>query len=233
MYKVFVIFLFILCNNLFSQINYYTKNDEYIMWQKEVKLTLDDFKSDTIGKDNDNYKKTNLRAIAYTGIWSILDVPKKKRMRGKLLEKVYFAPAFQKSTSVAFVKDTLQIAMQQVCFDISEVCARGARQQLKKYQDSIIGYGTLYIMYTTVKNGMNILNKNMIDEYTSDVYINKKPNAFNLWRKAINERLEVTKEWATTPEECYRLLMRMPIDENYEQSKTVSGDLFDERLLNK
>lgn len=227
MKKSMLILVVFFCNTLFSQLNYSTENDEYILWQKDRKLKFSDFKGDTLGKDSDNYKKTNLRVSAYTGIWSILDVPKKIRQRGRKLEKVYVAPAFQKSTSFAFINVTAQIAMQQVCFDISEVWARDAREQLKMYQDSIKGYGTLYLFYKTVINRMKQINSKMLDAYTKDVYINKKPDAFNWRRKTVSKKLRETEKWATKPEEFYRLLVGKPIDENYEQSPTVSEDLFE------
>ena len=77
------------------------------------------------------FKKYSMTASASVGIWSILDVPKKKKDRGKKLEKVYFAPAFSKTGSAAISNDTMQIAIQAIYFDICEFAARLARKELK------------------------------------------------------------------------------------------------------
>lgn len=207
----------------FGQTTFITEDSTHIFWQPTVKLSYNDFKGDTTVKLMDFFRKYNLTASASVGVWSILDVPKKKKDRGKKLEKVYFAPAFDKKGSVAISTDTMQIAIQAIYFDICELTARLARKQLKALQDTMKGYGTLYIMYSTITKDMEEKRQKMNVSFTKEVIVEKKEGAYESWRKFYDEMLEKTKEWTTTPEECYRLLTGKPIEPDYEKSPTVAG----------
>jgi len=212
----------------FAQSNYPTRDSVHIFWQPNVTLTYGNFKGDTTGgKYKDSYKRVGLQAMAYTGIWSILDVPKKKNDRGKKLEKVYIAPAFDMTASYALTNDTMQIAMQQLYFDIAETWARWARQRLNMYQDTMKGYGVLYNMYSTVLKDAKAGQQQMNDAYTKEVIIDKKPGAFDKWKQTVHDQLYQTSSWATKPEDCYRFIINKPIDAEYEQSPTVLGALPD------
>ena len=220
--------LVIIVTTSFGQLNYPTSDSIHIFWRPGVTLTYTDFKGDTVGgKYKDNYKKLDIQAMAYVGIYSILDVPKKKKDRGMKLEKVYIAPAFDKTASYTITHDTTQIAMQQAYFDIAETWARWARQQLSMYQDTMKGYGALFSIYSTVMKNARYGQQQMNEAYTKDIFIDKKTGAFEKWRNTIANRLNETTSWATKPEDCYRFITNMPIETDYEQSPTVLGALPD------
>jgi hypothetical protein len=69
-------------------------------------------------------------------------------------EKVYFAPAFERTTSATRTTDSLQLALQLVYFDICEIWARWAREQLHALKDSINSTGIQANMFTTVVQKM-------------------------------------------------------------------------------
>lgn len=218
----FNLLLLVITFHSFAQTNYPTRDSVHIFWQSETKLTYEDFKGDTIGgKHKDSYKRVGLQAMSYIGLWSILDVPKKKKDRGKKLEKVYIAPAFDMTASYILTHDTTQTTIQQLYFDIAETWARWARQRLSNYQDSLKGYGALYIMYTTVLKEARAGHQQMNDAYTKDVIVNKKADAFNKWKKIIYDKLQETSSWATKQEDCYRFILNRPIEAGYEKSPTV------------
>lgn len=220
------LFLLGIILHTYAQSNYPTRDSVHIFWQPNVSLTYEDFKGDTTGgKYKDSYKRIGLQAMAYVGIWSILDVPKKKKDRRKMLEKVYMAPAFDMTASYALTPDTMQIAMQQLYFDIAETWTRWARQRLTMYQDTMKGYGALFIMYSTVLKDAKTGQQQMNDAYTKEVIIDKQPGAFDKWKKIVNDKLLQTRSWATKPEDCYRFIINQPIDPDYEQSPTVLGVL--------
>jgi hypothetical protein len=131
------------------------------------------------------------------------------------------------TASYTLTRDTMQIAMQQLYFDIAETWARWARQQLTMYQDTMKGHGALYIMYSTVLKEAKAGQQQMNDAYTKDVIIDKKPGAFDKWKKIVDDKLHETSSWSTKPEDCYRFIVNQPIDANYEQSPTVLGALSD------
>ncbi|MBV4360243.1 hypothetical protein [Pinibacter aurantiacus] len=223
MTKLTLLFLLTFATSVHAQSNFVTRDSAHIFWQPGTTLSLSDFKGDSTSKYKVAYFHSDMKAMAYIGIWSILDVPKKKKDRGKKQEKVYIAPAFDIKASYALTSDNTQIAKQQIYFDIAEVWARWARQQFKSYQDTIPGYGIVFSMYSTVIRDMKAQQAKMNDEYTKEIFVDKSPDAFAKWRKMIDDKLEETKAWATTPQDCFRFISDKPVDEDYEQSPTVMG----------
>jgi len=212
-----------------GQTNYPTRDSIHIFWQPNLKITYSDYKGKTKPKVLEMMQKYQFSASASVGIWSILDIPKKKKDRYKKFEKVYFAPAFERTTSSALSNDTLQIEMQNIYLDICEVWARWARKELKILQDTTKATGTLTIFYLTVVQNMNNHKLEMYSDIFKDVFIDKNVGAFAKWRADINKRLEDTKQWATTPEECYRLMTNRPIEEGYIPAPKLLGPMTNEK----
>ena len=209
----------------FGQTNYPTRDSVHIFWQPDVKLTSKDYQGQPTSNVEDLMNKYNFSASASVGIWSILDIPKKKKDRLTKFEKVYFAPAFEKTTSFTKSGDSLEIVMQNLYFDICEVWARWARKELKSLRDSTNATGTLSIWYMTIKQKMNDHRLAMYRMYFKDVFIDKKEGAFTKWRQEIDKELADLNQWATTPEECYRLMLQRPIENGYIQAPKVVGVL--------
>ena len=212
-----------------GQTNYPTRDSVHIFWQPNLKITHNDYNGQTNPKLLEMMEKYQFSASASVGIWSILDIPKKKKDRYKKFEKVYFAPAFERTTSSAKTNDTLQIEMQNIYLDICEVWARWARKELKTLQDTTKATGTLSIFYMTVKQDMNDHRLAMYRAYFKDVFIDKNDGAFTKWRADIDKQLEETKQWATTPEECYRLMTQKPIEVGYIVAPTLIGPMFNDK----
>jgi hypothetical protein len=217
--------LILLCLPSYCQLDYPTQDSTHIFWQPEIKIKASDYNGDTIPMIMDLMKRYNFSASASVGIWSIVDIPKKKSERGKKMEKVYFAPAFDRTTSFTLSKDSLEINKQNLFFDICELWARSARKQLSMYQDTLKGFGTILIMYSTVKQDMEQNKKAMFYKYFKDVYIDKLPGSYNNWRSNIYKALDDSKQWATKPEECYRLMAKRPIDNSYIMAPTLVGPM--------
>jgi hypothetical protein len=203
----------------YSQINYTTSDSIHIFWQPNIKIKYEDYQSKSSIEYEKLMNKYGISAIASIGIWSILDIPKKKKDRNVKFEKVYFAPAFDKTTSFARTDDSLQIEMQNLYFDICEIWARWARKELKHLQDSTNSTGILTIYYLTVKKQMEENRVAMNTLYFKEVFINKEDGALLKWKQYIEKLLEDTKIWATKPEECFRLMTKKPIEKGYIQSE--------------
>lgn len=192
-------------------------------WTADQKLVYADFK----GKPSSNFLKLNkekgLQASAQVGLKSILDVPKRKRDRGKLLEKVYVAPFFVKNMSVTMTKDESELDKQRLYFDMAEVHARMMRREIEHLQDSTKAYGTLWIYYSSIKDYYCSELRKMFDDYTYEVFVEKKEGAYQQWREYVDRGLEQYEKYATKKEDCHRLLTEVPIDPDYEQSEEVLG----------
>ena len=222
--------LFILIAALtYGQSNYPTRDSVHIFWQADTKITKDDYLGPSTNLLDTMMAAFDFSASASVGIWSVLDVPERKKDRNKKFEKVYFAPAFERTTSYKMTDDSLQIEMQNIYFDICELWARWARRELQSLQDSIKGIGTVSIFYTTVKEDMERNKIVMYRAYFKEVFVNKTEGAFDNWRHKIDEMLAETTLWATTPEECYRLLAQVPIEEGYIMAPTLIGPMFNRK----
>ncbi|HEY0656591.1 MAG TPA: hypothetical protein VGD65_25835 [Chryseosolibacter sp.] len=190
-------------------------------WTKETRIVYADFK----GKPTDQLKRLNkevgLQASAQVGLQSVLDVPKKKRDRGRLLEKAYVAPFFIKASSATMTRDEKELDKQRLYFDMAEVHARMMRRDIEHLQDSSKAYGTLWIMYSSIKEYYCIELGKMFNDYTYEVMMEKKEGAFQKWKALINEGLTALDKYATTKEDCHRLITGVPIDPQYEQSEKV------------
>lgn len=208
---------------------YSTSDSIHIFWQPSTKITKDDYLGQPTSQVDKMMDEYGFTASASVGIWSVLDIPKKKRDRIKKFEKVYFAPAFEKTTSYIRTNDSIQIEMQNLYFDICELWARWARKELKTLQDTTNAAGTLSIFYMTVKEDMNKNRISMFRAYFKEVFIDKAEGAFEKWRNELDKELERTKMWATTPEECHRLLIQKPIEKGYIMAPTIMGPLFMEK----
>jgi hypothetical protein len=222
-------FFLILGQICYTQTIYPTSDSIHIFWQPEVKLSFADYKGPLTKEVEELMVTYDFTASASVGIWSILDIPEKKKDRGKKFEKAYFAPAFERTTSYTKSDDSLQISMQNIYFDICELATRGARRELDSFQDSMNAIGAVSIMYSTVKQGMENFKLEMYRGYFKDVFIDKKDGAFVWWRKLVDKWLEDSKDYTTTKEECYRLLSGKPIEAGYIQAPTIIGPLTEDR----
>jgi len=202
-----------------AQINNKDENDSFLYWQPNARLRFEDFKGDTTTSGMDLCRKYNIHIISEVHIDKVLDVPKKKRKRGKLLEKAYIAPVFCKYCSFSIKQDSVEILHDQMYFDMAEFCARRARMKLDTLRHLMPGYGTYWLMFSTVTEDMDNLMYNMFGSYTNQMA--HKDSTYLIWRDILDKGLERTKKFATRPEECHRLLNNIPIDNEYERSEFI------------
>lgn len=206
-----------------------TESETHIFWQPENKLEWTDFRADA--NKIPNAKKycdtVGLCTAASLGVFTVLDIPKKKRQRGRLKEKIYVAPAFEYSTSYVVQKDSLGIEKQQVVFDMFELSARYIRKELSSMLEKMDGYGTLSIWFKTIESDAQKLRTEMVDSYTKDVYIDNRPGAYLEWKERVDSTLNDLEKFATKPEDCHRFITKQPLDKDYKMAKTVMGKLFE------
>lgn len=221
MHRYLLLLLLALFSITASGQTYKTEDQNLKGWTKDAKIVHADFN----GKPTEQLKRLNkeigLQASAQIVLQSILDVPKKKKNRGRLLEKVYVAPFFVKNTSVAMTQDEKELDKQRLYFDMGEAVARTMRKDIEHIQDSTRSYGTMWILYSSIRDYYCTEFKRMFDAYTYEVFVEKKEGAFEKWRELIDKRLTELSSYATKEQDCHRLLTEQPIDPDYEQSDTV------------
>lgn len=231
MKNTLILFLFIFITLAANcQINYPTRDSVHIFWQPGTKITYLDFKGSIPPKIQQQMDNYDYSAIAFVGIWHVIDLPTgNRKKRWSKFEKVYFAPAFERTTSATRTTDSIEIAKQVMYFDICEVWARWAREQLAQLKDSINATGIQAIMYTTIVQRMNKNYNSMCGDYTEQVFIDKEEGSYLKWRAFIDEWLDETQKYATTPEECYRLMSGKPIEKGYKKAKKLMGPIPDKQ----
>ena len=208
-----------------------TESDTHIFWQPNNKLTQEDF----LGKaslDNQQIRlcdSAGVCTMACTGLFAVLDIPKRKSDRRHLFEKAYFAPAFDKINSYSLLRnDSIGVYKQQIVFDLVEVVARMARKELISIQDSIKGIGAVALFFKSVEARANKNLDKFIDAYTFSVFILKEEGAWEKWRTQVDEFLDTTNEYATTPEDCYRFVKNEPLSKKYIMAPLVVDNLYND-----
>ncbi len=217
----FLLSLFILYfNSIFSQTKERREDSAHIYWQPNTNLTEKDFQFDGTKEENaEKYcEMTKLCSCAATNINLIIDIPKSKNKRER--EKVYIVPVFDKIKSYNLVEnDSIGIKQQKLVFDIEECMARYIRQEFKKTKTQFKDkYGLLITWHKVILNEAQKKKEKLIYEYTLDVYLEPKINAYKEWRIKVDLMLKDLKEFATTEEECERFISKKVTLENYEES---------------
>ena len=208
------------CSQLYCKSNYPTRDSVHIFWQPNTKITYQDFKQDLPQSTLKAMDTLKFDASASVGILRAIDFPKRARVGSHKLEKVYLAPAFERTTSGTRTRDSLQIAMQTTYLDIAEIWSRWGREQFNKVRDSADVIGSQADVYSSVVCEMMTKYQSMRDAYSNDVIIRKKEGAFAKWRKDIDIMLMQKTKWITTSEDCYRIIKGKPIEPGYKEAKS-------------
>ena len=206
-----------------------TRNETHIFWSNTHQIQMEDFRDTTRSiKNLTNWKDYNLCWGAYTGLFSGLDVPKKKKDKRKKNEAIYFAPAFELNTSYRLTSDSLDFLKQLIVFDMYEIAARKCRIELDSIYNANPSIGIKGIFFKSVEADVQEQLEMMVRGYTKEVYIQQKEGAYSEWRTLIDEFLEETKEYRTTAEDRIRFITGKPIIKGYIKSKKVIGNMFEE-----
>lgn len=232
---VLIYILFSQTNFLFGQVQrLQTESETHIFWQPNRKLNLNDFQGDPRSDDLKYCEENGYCAVPCLGVFVEVDIP--KNYRKNKLEKVYFAPAFQKTCSY-IINDSKEIRDAQLLFDIAELSSRIGRKLLREYhnhlavtEDSmnyyiirehpdtvlITGVGTSLAWHA--RDSAWNFYKEMSASYISGVYLSNGKESYEQWRLLVDDYLENYKNYATKPEECYRMIKKQPIIKKYKRA---------------
>ena len=228
-----------LSTDLYCQSEYPIESETHIFWQPNRKLSVNDFQggSSTDSKFNRD-REIGRTVIPCLGFFLEIDIP--KNYRKNKLEKVYFAPAFQKSCSFLLDDDTSNFRDAQIQFDIYELATRIARKNIwsmhaymaiqsdstwvdviNNNPDTILITGVGNIFASIARDSaMSFLNE-MTYAYFNDLYFNVDSTSatYEEWRSLIDQGLRNHERFATKPEDCYRMIKNKPILKKYKKAK--------------
>ncbi len=201
------------------------RNKELIVWQPDTEISLSDYQ-DTISNYTHRVNELyGLNLCANIQLMSKVDIPLKKKDRGIQPELAYFGAVFCKHCSSYLKEDTTQLKHDRIFFDIAELCARKARQELESVCQIIPDYGVKTIFTHTIMAEMNDLLFSIVRGYRKEVLVDKKEGAYEEWMKMIADMLRETRDYATKPEDYTRFISNEPIRKGYTVADTIVGDL--------
>jgi hypothetical protein len=221
--KYFVL-LFVLCAILNSKKQSQQtifETDRFLYWQNGTEINFDDF---TLPIDSSGIKlceKYGTNSLANIQIHSILDYPKNKRSLKTLDPKIYFAPSFCKDCSLLLQRDSSELKLAQLYFDIAEYCVRLTRKNIIQLENN--GKGLAAAAFPRIVDEMYKLMGEMFGAVVTQVLIDKKPEAYKKWRKDCDNLLNETKGFATTQTDCLRFINKKPYSDKYFESYAVYG----------
>lgn len=221
--KTFIIIVICtISNTLNAQTKYLTEDEDNIYWQPNTQINFSDYqsKSDTSCiKYNEKYGLQMSSSIGFRGV---VDVPKRK---GKKYDKFYLAPVFCKNCSCILSEDSLGLKVDQLLFDMAEVCARNAREELLQLHKEMNSDNTYTMFFTSIRNKWDEKMRSFFGTVIREVLIEKKDGAYFGWRQIVDEALQQTESYATRPEDCYRFVLGKPIEKDYKMAESIVGDV--------
>lgn len=223
------------------------EENRYEFWREDAKVTYDMFQADTVGKSRYN-KEFNIKNVISLGLWSELDVPKKKKDWKTKPEKPYFCAAMDKSESCIFEKSDMSLDHAKMLWDICELATRVARKSLANivHQMDSINYhtrltskgvnvyendtlnrihstGLISLFYATALNDGKEFGKGLTEAFFDEVVFPNNDSMYYEYRKKVDKLLDETKEFATSEEEIQRFMSDTP-QQGYIKATNIWGD---------
>ncbi len=209
-------------------------SETHIFWQPGIKLTSDDFQGTPPVSEMKYCEEKGACIVPCHGLFLKVDIP--KNYRKNKLEKVYYAPAFEKGCSY-IMNDSKDVRDGQIQFDMLELSSRIARKLLREYHDymaitsdssnfDIIKLNPDTILITGVGTSLAwhardsawTFYQEMSTTYIHNMYFADKKDTYEDWKQLVNDLLEKYKIYATRPEECYRMIKKQPIIKKYKEA---------------
>ena len=229
MKKILLFILIVFSLKAFSQVTYITENDKYCIWQPGVKLTFEMFENTNPDTTSVRIMKDeNRHLMPFFGFWHIVDVPiKKSTRRHWKQDKGYLCAAFSKFQSCIVERDSFDLKCAQLQWDAAELGTRFCRMYIDSTQinlgSKIDNLNTMFMM-TAVGIGEKMFH-GLLYKIIKEVQVPRDQEMYLNYRRTIDDLLNQTAQYATTPEEATRLLKRKPIDPKFKQAEQIADDL--------
>lgn len=217
-----LIFLVFSINYSFAQ-NKRIETERFIYWQTGVKLHFEDYQKEIDSSAMIIMDRHGENLLSNIQIHAILDYSKKPRKIKKLKEQWYIAPVFCKKCSPIKEKDSLELLHENLYYDIAEYCSHRTRKMIAELEEKDMRYGFIASMFPGLINNMYNYMGEMFSSSGTEILIDKRPGAYEDWRKTVDELLEMTKEYATKSIDCKRFINDKPFSDEYKVSYEIYG----------
>jgi len=220
---------YVIATTLNAQTEFLTESENDLFWQPNVKINFSHYQAEGDTACVKYYEKYGLSMASSIGVRGVVDVPKthlsRKIRKRKGDDKSYLAPVFCKNCSCKLSEDSLILKVDQLLFDVAEMCARGARKELFDTKNEMKINNVNAMFFTTIKNSWDERMRGTFGSIIRDVLIEKKEGAYAEWRQLIDELLEKNESFATHPEDIHRHILGKPIEKDYVMPNNIMGDL--------
>jgi hypothetical protein len=216
-----LIVLWTLSTVLNAQTSIITENEKDIYWQPSTKIDFSDYQSQSDSDCIKYHEKYGVNTSSSIGFRGVVDIPNRK---GKA-DKFYIAPVFCKNCSCLLAKDSMGLKVDNLMFDMAEVCARGARKELLELQAKMNADDTYSMFFTSISNSWEERLRSFFGTVIREVLVEKKDSAYISWKETVDKLLQQTESFATKPEDCYRFILNKPLEKNYKMAEKIMGDL--------
>ena len=197
-----------------------------IFWTPDRQLHFSDYQSEL----NDGcvwYIETfATQTFANIDFRWVVDVPRRWRgaNAGKI-DKGYIVPVFCRVCSCILSKDTLSLKVDLLLFDVAEAFARNIRRDINAIQIEMNIRNPNLMWFYTIKNIEAEEMRRFAIQILRDIFVDKTENAYENWRRVVNQSLEQSIALATTDDDRRRFTSGRPIVAGYIQARSVEGDL--------
>lgn len=217
------ILCFILCLgilNLAGQSAIKITDSTHIFWREGVTIKYEDYRGPSF--------PNTIPVIAEIAIWTALDRPANDQ---NLFLPVHFyiSPVFDRSSSHADTHDPALIAVNNIYFSISELCARKARKKMIAALDTLQLSSNVSAIFKNVVKEMHeqrlLLNRKFHREY----FKNKNQDAITQWNSQLNNELKLLSKWSTSFTDIQRFMNSAPLEKSYKEDLSCNPKLLGDK----
>jgi hypothetical protein len=196
------------------------KDSTYIFWSDGIEIKYEDYKGPTF--------PNTIPVIAEIAIWTALDIPDSDESPF-LPILFYIAPVFDRSTSHADTNDQALIDVNNIYFNISEICARTARKKMSTALDTLKLNADVSTSFKTIVKEMHEQRLRLNRKFHREYFRDKNPNAINIWNTQTNDELKMLFNWATTSTDIQRFMYAVPLEKSYKEDLSCNPKLLHDK----
>lgn len=192
------------------------KDSAYVFWRDGIAIKYEDYKGPSF--------PNTIPVIAEIAIWTALDIPDSDESHF-LPVRFYIAPVFDRSTSHADTNDQALIDVNNIYFNIGEICARTARKKMSVVLDTLKSNADVSTSFKTIVKEMHEQRLRLNRKFYREYFRNKNPNAINIWNSQTNDELKMLSKWATTYTDIQRFICTVPLEKSYKEDLSCNPKL--------
>ncbi len=165
------------------------EKDSLIIWNKDYKLSWNDF----LGKTLKSKSSNNVAAISSLGIINVISY------RANQIYSYTIIPVFYRFNSSTINYSSKLLEHEQIHFDIQEIFARKIRGKFEELKMNKANYQTHYYIFNSYLDSLNIYQ----EQYDLDTEFSLIQKKQDFWKKIVAKKLNELDAYSA--EKLYRI----------------------------